>query len=37
MIDDGRRKTWSVLGQGTVTLYRNAQLEVYQAGNSFSF
>lgn len=37
MIDDGSRKTWSVLGQGTVTLYRNAQLEVYRTGNSFSF
>lgn len=36
MIDDGSSKTWSVLGRGTVTLYRNAQLEVYQTGNSFS-
>ena len=36
MIDDGSSKTWSVLGRGTVTLYRKAQLEVYQTGNSFS-
>ena len=36
MIDDGSSKTWSVLGRGAVTLYRNGQLEVYQAGNSFS-
>jgi cyanophycinase len=36
MIDDGSSKTWSVLGRGVVTLYRNAQIEVYQTGNSFS-
>jgi len=35
-IDDGSTKTWSVLGQGAATLYRNAQIEVYQTGNSFS-
>lgn len=37
MIDDGSSKTWSVLGRGVVTLYSNGQLEVYQAGSSFSF
>jgi cyanophycinase len=37
MIDDGNSKTWSVLGRGAVTLYSNGQLEVYQAGSSFSF
>jgi len=36
MIDDGSRNAWSALGGGAVTLYRNGQLEVYQAGNSFS-
>ena len=36
MIDDGNSKTWSVLGRGAATLYRNAQIEVYQTGNSFS-
>ena len=35
MIDDGSSKTWSVLGQGAVTLYRNGQEEVYQTGTSF--
>ena len=36
IIDDGSSKTWSVLGRGAATLYRNAQIEVYQTGNSFS-
>ena len=36
IIDDGSSKTWSVLGQGEATLYRNTQIEVYQTGNSFS-
>lgn len=36
MIDDGRGKTWSVLGWGAVTLYRGGQEHVYQAGNSLS-
>jgi cyanophycinase len=36
IIDDGGSKTWSVLGQGAVTLYRNGQEEVYQTGNSLS-
>ena len=36
MIDHGSSKTWSVLGRGAATLYRNAQIEVYQTGNSFS-
>ncbi len=36
IIDDGSSKTWSVLGQGEATLYRNGQIEVYQTGNSFS-
>jgi len=36
IIDDGSSKTWSVLGQGEATLYRNTQIEAYQAGNSFS-
>jgi cyanophycinase len=37
MIDDGRGKAWSVLGQGAVTLYRSGQEEVYLTGDSFSF
>jgi cyanophycinase len=36
IIDDGSSKTWSVLGRGAATLYRNAQIEVYQTGTSFS-
>ncbi len=36
IIDDGSSKTWSVLGQGEATLYRNAQIEAYRTGNSFS-
>jgi cyanophycinase len=36
LLDDGSSEAWSVLGQGAVTLYRNGQEEVYQAGNSFS-
>ena len=35
IIDDGSSKTWSVLGQGEATLYRNTQIEAYQTGNSF--
>lgn len=36
MIDDGRGKAWSVLGRGSVTLYRNGQEQVHPSGNSFS-
>ena len=36
IIDDGSSKTWSVLGRGAATLYRNAQIEVHQTGTSFS-
>ncbi len=36
IVDDGSSKTWSVLGQGEATLYRNTQIEAYQTGNSFS-
>ena len=36
IIDDGSSKTWSVLGRGAATLYRNAKIEVYQTGASFS-
>ena len=35
MIDDGAG-TWTVHGGGSVTLYRNGQLEIYPAGKSFS-
>ena len=36
IIDDGSSKTWSVLGRGAATLYRNGEVEVYQTGDSFS-
>lgn len=36
MIDNGSSKTWSVLGRGAATLYRNGAVEVYQTGDSFS-
>jgi cyanophycinase len=35
MIDDGAQ-TWMVYGGGSVTLYRNQQLETYEAGKTFS-
>lgn len=35
MIDDGAQ-TWSVYGGGSVTLYRNDQIEIYEAGKQFS-
>jgi cyanophycinase len=35
MIDDGTQ-TWTVYGGGNVTLYRNQQLEIYEAGKAFS-
>jgi cyanophycinase len=36
IIDDGSSKTWSVLGRGAATLYRNGAVEAYQTGDSFS-
>lgn len=35
MIDDGMQ-TWTVHGAGSVTLYRNRQVEIYPSGKSFS-
>src|SRR5574341_118269 len=35
MIDDGAQ-TWTVYGRGDVTLYRNDQIEIHQAGKAFS-
>ena len=35
MIDDGAGG-WTVHGAGSVTLYRNQELEIYEAGNVFS-
>ncbi len=37
MIDDGeRKKTWTVYGQGAVTLYRKGKAEVHRAGETFT-
>lgn len=36
ILDDGSRKLWSVLGRGSVTLYRHGQEEVHPTGTSFS-
>jgi cyanophycinase len=36
MLDDGGNRTWTVHGRGGVTLYRNDQLETYEAGETFS-
>ena len=35
MLDDGAG-TWTVYGRGGVTYYRNNQIEIYEAGKSFS-
>jgi len=35
IIDDGAQ-TWTVHGRGNVILYRNGQIEIYQAGKFFS-
>jgi hypothetical protein len=35
MIDDGAG-TWTVHGAGNITLYRNQELETYEAGKAFS-
>ena len=35
MIDDGTQ-TWTVYGRGGVTLYQNRQVEIYEAGKTFS-
>ena len=35
MLDDGRG-TWTVHGAGSVTLYRNQEVEIYEAGKAFS-
>jgi len=36
MIDEGGNSKWSVHGRGRVTLYRNGNVETYNAGESFS-
>jgi cyanophycinase-like exopeptidase len=36
ILDDGSGKAWSVLGSGSVTLYRNGQEEAHPTGDSFS-
>lgn len=37
MIDDGeRKKTWTVYGQGSVTLYRKGKAVVHRAGETFT-
>jgi cyanophycinase len=36
MLDDGLGLEWSVLGQGSVTVYRQGQRETYQSGKTFS-
>ncbi|GAC1645296.1 MAG: cyanophycinase [Ktedonobacteraceae bacterium] len=39
MIDDGdgeRKRTWSVYGQGAVTVYRKGRAVVYRAGETFT-
>src|SRR4030095_1052083 len=35
MLDDGAQ-TWTVYGRGGVTLYQNRQVEIYEAGKTFS-
>ena len=35
MLDDGGG-TWTVYGRGSVTYYRNGQVEIHEAGNAFS-
>jgi len=35
MLDDGAR-AWTVYGRGSVTLYRNHKIEIYEAGKAFS-
>ena len=35
-IDDGDGQTWSVFGQGAVTIYRDGKVKSYQAGETFS-
>lgn len=36
MIDDGDDDSWNVYGRGVVTLYRNEEVTIHQAGKSFS-
>jgi cyanophycinase len=36
MLDDGPNNTWTVHGQGGVTLYRNGHTETHKAGKAFS-
>ena len=36
MIDDGDDDPWNVYGRGVVTLYRNEEVTIHQAGKSFS-
>ncbi len=36
MIDDGENGVWTVYGRGSVTLYRNNQVETHQTGTTFS-
>ncbi len=35
MLDDGAQ-AWTVYGRGSVTLYRNHKIEIYEAGKAFS-
>ena len=36
MINDGENNMWNVYGRGEVTLYRDGQVETYEAGKVFS-
>lgn len=36
MINDGNDDSWNVYGRGVVTLYRNKNVEIYEAGKAFS-
>jgi len=36
MLNDGENNSWNVYGAGEVMLYRNGQIETYQAGKAFS-
>ena len=36
MLNNSENNTWNIYGTGSVTLYRNGMLEIYQAGKAFS-
>jgi len=36
MMDDGEDHSWNVYGRGAVTLYRNEEVTIHQAGETFS-